>query len=97
MTGTVYLLHFDKPFGHARHYIGWARNLDRRLAYHGTLSGARLLYMAAQAGVTWQLARTWEDVTKNRERQLKNKGGASRMCPLCGITPARKAHPKAIA
>jgi hypothetical protein len=22
--GTVYLLHFTEPFGHARHYLGWA-------------------------------------------------------------------------
>jgi len=22
VTGTVYLIHFDSPFGHARHYTG---------------------------------------------------------------------------
>ena len=25
MTGTVYLLHFDQPYKHARHYVGWAQ------------------------------------------------------------------------
>ena len=23
-AGTVYLLHFDQPYKHARHYVGWA-------------------------------------------------------------------------
>jgi predicted GIY-YIG superfamily endonuclease len=35
MTGIVYLLHFDQPYKHARHYVGWtARNVKRRLAEH---------------------------------------------------------------
>jgi hypothetical protein len=33
-TGTVYLLHFDRPYRHARHYLGWAEDLDNRLAEH---------------------------------------------------------------
>jgi hypothetical protein len=40
-------------------------------------------------GIGWQLARTWTG-DRNRERQLKNQGGKSRMCPLCGVQ-ARKA------
>jgi predicted GIY-YIG superfamily endonuclease len=85
--GTVYLLHFDRPYRHARHYLGWARNLDARLAEHGTGQGARLLQVARAAGISWTLARTWPGVTRNRERQLKRMGGAARRCPLCGIDP----------
>jgi site-specific DNA-cytosine methylase len=36
VIGTVYLLHFDRPYKHARHYLGWAESLDARLAVHGT-------------------------------------------------------------
>jgi predicted GIY-YIG superfamily endonuclease len=81
-TGTVYLLHFDRPYVHAGHYTGWTTDLPARLAEHA----ARLLAVAASAGIGWRLARTWTG-TRAVERALKRQGGASRRCPLCGITP----------
>lgn len=87
-AGTVYLLHFDRPYKHARHYIGWAKNLDARLAEHARGHGARLLAVAAAAGITWRLARTWPG-NRARERQIKRQGGASRRCPLCGVKPTK--------
>ena len=86
VNGTVYLLHFDRPYKHARHYIGWADDLDARLAVHGTRHGARLLAVLRAEGIGWQLARTWPG-DRHRERQIKTQGGASRVCPLCGVTP----------
>lgn len=80
--GTIYLLHFDAPFGHARHYVGWARNLERRLAHHERGTGANLLRHVRAAGIGWVLARTWTG-DRNRERALKNQGGSSRKCPIC--------------
>lgn len=88
VMGTVYLLHFDKPYKHARHYIGWADDLGKRLKAHGTKEGARLLQVLRAEGIGWQLARTWPG-DRYRERQIKNMGGASRACPLCGITPRK--------
>ena len=29
--GTIYLLHFARPYKHARHYLGFAEDLERRL------------------------------------------------------------------
>lgn len=89
--GTVYLLHLAEPFGHARHYTGWASdgNLHRRLAHHAAGSGANLLRHVGKAGIGWELARTWPG-TRTEERRLKNRGGASRRCPLC--TPSLGAH-----
>ena len=87
--GTVYLLHFDRPYKHARHYTGWtgsSRSLTARLARHAAGDGARLLAVAYAAGVPWELARTWEG-PRARERQLKRQGGASRHCPMCGVKP----------
>jgi hypothetical protein len=80
--GTVYLLHFDAPFGHARHYTGWASDLYGRLAHHGGPGGANLLQHVAKAGIGWQLARTW-DGDRYLERRLKRRGGATRRCPIC--------------
>jgi predicted GIY-YIG superfamily endonuclease len=86
MTGTVYLLHFSQPYKHARHYIGWAQNVKRRLAEHEAGRGARLLAVVKAAGITWELARMWPG-TRARERQIKRQGGAARHCPLCGVRP----------
>jgi predicted GIY-YIG superfamily endonuclease len=86
-TGTVYLLHFDRPYGHAGHYTGWATDLDSRLTEHATGHGARLLAVVRAAGIGWTLARTWPNTTRHTERALKKQGGAPRRCPLCGIHP----------
>lgn len=85
-TGTIYLIHFDRPYKHARHYLGWASDLEHRLRQHQSGHGARLLDVIQQAGIAWCLARTWSG-TRTRERQIKRQGGASRCCPLCGVRP----------
>jgi predicted GIY-YIG superfamily endonuclease len=51
--GIIYLLHFSRRYKHAGHYIGWvAADLDARLAQHRRGSGARLLAVAQDAGIT---------------------------------------------
>jgi len=88
---VVYLIHFDRlymPYPGAQlrdcagHYCGWTENLAARLARHAAGDGARLLAVVHQAGISWQLARIWPG-PRERERQLKRQGGASRRCPLC--------------
>lgn len=81
--GTVYLVCLDEPFGHARHYLGWAGpgNLAQRQAHHRAGTGANLLRHVAKAGIEWQLVRTWAG-DRHRERQLKARGHA-RACPRC--------------
>lgn len=80
----IYLLHFDRPFKHARHYIGWTQNLEERLAAHraGARRAGRLVQVAAAAGIAFRLARTW-DRERGYEVRLKKQGGASRCCPIC--------------
>lgn len=81
--GTVYLLHFDEPYKHARHYIGWSDNLDARIDAHRNGTGARLLEVIIGAGIGFCVARTWKRKTRAYERRLKKRGGAARICPLC--------------
>lgn len=85
-TGTVYLIHFERPYEHARHYTGWTSDLDARLTEHQAGRGARLMSVIRDAGIGWTLARTWTG-TRSRERQLKVQGGASRHCPACKGQP----------
>lgn len=84
--GVVYLLHFDRPYRHAKHYTGWTTSLLDRLNAHDTGHGARLLAVIRAAGIGFTLARTWPG-PRDKERALKRQGGASRRCPMCGIHP----------
>lgn len=82
----VYLLHFDQPYKHARHYIGWAkdgRNLKLRLRHHENGNGAHLLKVCLDHEITWKLAKVWDDGDRSFERRLKNRHGANRFCPIC--------------
>ena len=45
MATAVYLLHFDRPFKHARHYVGFFEDADKvasRLQRHADGDGAAL-------------------------------------------------------
>lgn len=93
---TVYLLHFDEPFGHATHYLGFAEpdRLADRLEHHRRGTGSNLCKHVARAGIGWQLSRLWEDGSRTEERRLKNRGGKARLCPLCDrkglLVPAQR-------
>lgn len=89
MIGTIYLIHFDRPYRHAKHYLGWASNLEARLEHHRNGTGARLMQVLRQEGIGWHVARVWENADRNRERQIKNQGGLSRRCPDCGVRPRK--------
>jgi predicted GIY-YIG superfamily endonuclease len=82
MKGTVYLLHFSSPLSHARHYTGWTNDLEARLTAHANGRGARIMQVVTQAGITFQLARTWQG-TRKFERTIKNRKNAPRYCPIC--------------
>ena len=81
--GTVYLLHFDPPLAHARHYLGWARELEPRLAAHRAGRGSPLIAAAVASGSRIELARTWENVDRYLERRLKRRHEAPRLRPVC--------------
>jgi hypothetical protein len=100
--GTVYLLHFAEPIGNperpnragtAQHYIGWAQRgrLLARVAEQlaGGSAAASIMRHLHSVGISAELARVWEG-SRDEERRIKNMGGASRSCPLCGIRPAAR-------
>jgi predicted GIY-YIG superfamily endonuclease len=85
--GTVYLLHFDQAVAeHARHYTGWASDLEARLEDHRQGRGARLMEVVRERGIGWHLARTWEG-TRTRERAIKARAEGPRLCPDCSPHP----------
>lgn len=86
-----YLVHFNTPYKHARHYLGSTGCLDARLDRHRAGNGARLLEVVSQAGITWQLARLWRVSTwqesRDLERELKRWHGSGQFCPVCRGLP----------
>ena len=102
---TVYLLHLESPMsqgpdprtGHeraAQHYVGYADNLDGRLAHHRNGTGARMLQVAQERGITFKLARVWDGASRTFERKLKNTHKVKAYCPFCAGSRARKYAPK---
>lgn len=79
--GIIYLLHFERPYKHARHYLGWTQDLESRLIYHLNGRGAMLLDAVARAGIKVAVVRTWLG-TRSNERSKHNRGHARR-CPVC--------------
>lgn len=83
-TRFIYLIHFDQPFKHAKHYLGSAFNLEDRLHDHrvGGSKCARIMHAVNKAGIGWKVSRFWRGGRAD-ERRLKNRGGATRLCPIC--------------
>lgn len=81
---AVYLLHFDPPYKHAKHYCGYARDghVADRLDMHKAGQGARLTQVAVEAGSDLQLVQIWRGEGRTFERKLKD-GSLSDHCPLC--------------
>jgi predicted GIY-YIG superfamily endonuclease len=82
MMGIVYLLHFSEPYRHAKHYTGWTLDLDARLAQHRAGTGARLIQVITEAGIGFEVARTWKG-DRWLERRLKRSYHGPPVCPLC--------------
>lgn len=90
MISTVYLLHFAAPLGNlsnpraqATHYLGWAANLEQRIAQHRAGQGAALTRAAVERGIDFEVVATWPGDWR-LERRLKALKATPRLCPICG-------------
>jgi len=85
VAGTIYLLHFERPFRHARHYLGWTEGdrIDERLERHRSGNGSKLMRAVTNAGIDFRIARTWSG-TRHLERELKKSKNVPRQhCTIC--------------
>lgn len=80
--GTVYLLHFERPLHHARHYLGFTTALDERLEAHRAGRGARLVEVFTALGIGFEVVRTWRG-DRHFERRLKRQKHSWKHCPRC--------------
>ena len=81
---TVYVLHFDRPYQHARHYLGSCQDLERRFTQHGKGHGARLLAVISAAGITWQLP------APGRVAQSASASSRSKAAEVASVPSARR-------
>jgi predicted GIY-YIG superfamily endonuclease len=83
IVGTVYLLHFSRPYLHARHYIGFTTDLKSRLSAHRGGRSTPLIRAAVAEGIELLLARTWDTVTVGFEHRLHKSKYRFMACPIC--------------
>lgn len=85
VQGT-YLLHFLTPYKHARHYMGYSKDIKERLKRHqtgnGEHRGAKLLEVVRSAGIDWVLVRVWPG-PQTMEAKLKARHNSPQLCPIC--------------
>jgi len=85
-----YLVHFSKPYRHAKHYLGWSSDIGKHLERHNRGEGARLMEVVRAAGISWTLVRTWPDADRSVEKRLKSHHGSVRLCPICQHKAGRR-------
>jgi hypothetical protein len=87
----VYLICFDAPYFHARHYVGYSDNIAQRLEMHRAGHGSPLLAAVLAAGIDWHLVQVWPGADRTFERKLHNRHG-SRLCPLAACQAVQRAR-----
>src|SRR5512142_1788858 len=89
----IYVLHFEPPLKHARHYVGFAeskRTLRARIEHHLAGSGAKIVAAAVAAGCTVTMTASFEG-TRDDERRIKKGGHGPSVCPVCRAEYNRRA------
>jgi predicted GIY-YIG superfamily endonuclease len=82
MGATAYLIHFDEPYHHARHYLGATYDLASRIEQHRNGIGSPLIRAVNEAGISWGVVRTWRDGF-NAEKIAKSIQNNCFLCPIC--------------
>ena len=79
----VYVIHLEQPLGHARHYIGYADNIARRVQEHLDCRGGRLLCAAVRKDIPFEVVRIYPGEGRSFEKRLKLSKVGGRYCPVC--------------
>jgi hypothetical protein len=82
---AVYLLHAERKYAHAQHYIGWTTDVEARLVEHqaGHAHAGKLPAAWVAAGISFIVARIWEEGDRTFERYLHEMKMSPRLCPVC--------------
>jgi len=96
--GEVYLFHFNAPLGNlanpraqARHYLGFAEDLDSRIAKQLAGKGAKLVAAAIKQGLIFELYH-WPAPLAT-EKLVKARKRTRDYCPACAAAAGRTPRP----
>jgi hypothetical protein len=66
----ICLIHFDSPYKHAQHYLGYCQDggLRARIERHRSGAGAKLMSVIVNAGINFHVARVWPNGDRTYER-----------------------------
>lgn len=95
--GLIYLLHFERSYHHARHYLGYTDDLEARVAAHRAGRGSPLVAAAVRDGIDFCVAATWPGDRHEERRLHRYRNSPRRLCPICRAepTPAAPGTPTA--
>lgn len=80
----VYIIHFSDKYHRAGHYIGYSKDIEKRIANHRKgKSGVALLNAVVRSGRQLHLVRVFKGADRGYERMLKRRKKASQLCPVC--------------
>lgn len=81
----VYLLCFETPYKHSRHYCGFGLDVYRRVdaQLQNKRTAAKFVKVVHKAGIKIHLARLWPGESRSFERRLKNTHNLKKYCPIC--------------
>lgn len=82
MDGLVYLLHFSRPYHHAKHYVGYTQDLEQRYMTHLMGMGSPLVKAVVNAGIEVQVAKIFVG-DRYLERAIKDRKNTPQICPIC--------------
>lgn len=91
----IYLLHLDRPLSPkhtAQHYKGSAEDIEARVEEHRRGNGARIMQVATERGIGFELARVWEvpnGSLRQAEKIIKQQKNGPRLCPICNERAAK--------
>lgn len=88
MSWKIYVIHFDKPYKHAKHYTGIAQNVEKRIEKHSKGQGSRLMQVLKENNIGFRYNIIAEFPTFSEahaeEKRLKTKvKKPQRYCPIC--------------
>jgi len=91
---STYILHFNTPLAHARHYVGCSAHIRHRINQHNKGNGSRITQVCVERGIEFVLARVFKGKDRKFERKLKRTHSVRDYCPLCMGDRVREYRPK---
>lgn len=90
MSWKVYVIHFDKPYKHAKHYTGIALDVEKRMKQYSKGQGSRLMKVLKEHNIGFKYKVIVEYGTYSEahaeEKRLKTKvKKPQRYCPICKL------------